>query len=541
MMNSKVMNIGADNDAELVAASLSGDRAAFGRIVSRYQSLVCSVTYSATGNLTLSEDVAQETFVTAWRQLAELREPAKLRAWLCGIARNLLHNTLRRLGREPSQSGETLDAAAELSSPEEAPGAQTIRREEEAILWQALERIPELYRAPLILFYREGRSVEQTAALLDLSEDVVRQRLTRGRKQLADEVTAFVEGTLRRSAPGPAFVPGVLAALPPLAIPGAIAAAGTTAKGGAAAKAAGVGTFVSTVILSPLLILLGNYASYRVSLEAAGSEEERVRIRKFYRRITLWALAMVVIFPAAIIWRQPLARLHNLLPLGLAAGIVVLSTAAIFSTVIAAMKRQRLAARAAASGRPLAAVPEVPPVWEYRSAMRCLGWPLVHIRIGRGMAGSTKPVKAWIAVGDFAVGRFAAFGGLAIAPVSVGGLAFGLLPLGAMALGLAPMGACAIGVLSWGGVAAGWQAFGGFALGWQWALGGVAVARDFALGDLAYAAQANTDVARQFLDTSRFFRWTQAAAPYAALINLLWVTPLLVWWRILSRHPRKGR
>ena len=155
MMNSKVMNPGLNNDVELVAASLSGDRAAFGRIVSRYQSLVCSVTYSATGNLTLSEDVAQETFVTAWRQLADLREPAKLKSWLCGIARNLLNNTLRRLGREPSQAGETLDAAAELSSPEEAPGAQTIRREEEAILWQSLERIPELYRAPLILFYRE--------------------------------------------------------------------------------------------------------------------------------------------------------------------------------------------------------------------------------------------------------------------------------------------------------------------------------------------------------------------------------------------------
>jgi len=48
---------------------------------------VCSLAYCATGSLTESEDLAQETFLAAWRQLAELREPSKLRPWLCGIAR----------------------------------------------------------------------------------------------------------------------------------------------------------------------------------------------------------------------------------------------------------------------------------------------------------------------------------------------------------------------------------------------------------------------------------------------------------------------
>jgi polyvinyl alcohol dehydrogenase (cytochrome) len=76
-------------DQELVAQSLTGNRDAFGLIVSRYQSLVCSITYSATGCLSRSEDLAQETFLTAWKQLGQLQEPAKLRAWLCGIARNL--------------------------------------------------------------------------------------------------------------------------------------------------------------------------------------------------------------------------------------------------------------------------------------------------------------------------------------------------------------------------------------------------------------------------------------------------------------------
>jgi hypothetical protein len=63
------------NDAELVVESLSGNRDAFGQIVARYQSLVCSLAYSATGSLSQSEDLAQETFVAAWKQLADLREP----------------------------------------------------------------------------------------------------------------------------------------------------------------------------------------------------------------------------------------------------------------------------------------------------------------------------------------------------------------------------------------------------------------------------------------------------------------------------------
>jgi hypothetical protein len=58
MMNTRTMSATIQNDAELVTASLSGDRDAFGLIVSRYQSLVCSLAYSATGSLSQSEDLA---------------------------------------------------------------------------------------------------------------------------------------------------------------------------------------------------------------------------------------------------------------------------------------------------------------------------------------------------------------------------------------------------------------------------------------------------------------------------------------------------
>ena len=94
--------------------------------------------------------------------------------------------------------------------------------------------------------------------------------------------------------------------------------------------------------------------------------------------------------------------------------------------------------------------------WEYRSKFELLGLPLVHVRFNRSAVHRT-PVKAWIAAGDFAFGLLFAFGGLAIAPLSVGGIAIGLMPWGGAAIGLFAMGGFAFG---------GWV-FGGFALGWQ--------------------------------------------------------------------------
>lgn len=98
-------------DAELIAASRGGDAAAFGQIVERYQRAVCAVSYAGTRDRALSEDVAQDTFVTAWRQLPALREIDRLPAWLCGIARNLARSARRRRGRITRASPELYCAA----------------------------------------------------------------------------------------------------------------------------------------------------------------------------------------------------------------------------------------------------------------------------------------------------------------------------------------------------------------------------------------------------------------------------------------------
>ena len=163
MMKTEAMQRAELNDAELVAESLNGNRDTFRLIVERYQTLISSLAYCATGNVSRSEDLAQETFVSAWRQLPELREPAKLRPWLCSIARFLISKDFRRQGREPDGAAESLEAVDEWVSPEALPPDQVISDEEKAILWRSLERIPGIYREPLVLFYREHQSIAAVA------------------------------------------------------------------------------------------------------------------------------------------------------------------------------------------------------------------------------------------------------------------------------------------------------------------------------------------------------------------------------------------
>ena len=84
------------SDTQLVKRCLWGDRDAFGKIVERYQGLICAIAYSICGDINRSEDVAQETFLAAWRNLDSLKERDHLKQWLCGIVRHIIQESQRR-------------------------------------------------------------------------------------------------------------------------------------------------------------------------------------------------------------------------------------------------------------------------------------------------------------------------------------------------------------------------------------------------------------------------------------------------------------
>lgn len=510
-------------DAQLVELCLQGNRNAFAQIVARYQSVICGVAYSACGDIGRSEDLAQDTFIAAWKNLRDLKEPAKLKSWLCGVARNLVHNAQRHQQRTPTALAEPLPP--ETLSSAGTPSEEAISREEEALLWRALETISEMYREPLILFYRENQSTQAVAAALDLSEDAVRQRLARGRVMLTERVAKMVESALLKSAPGKAFTLAVFAALPTFTLSAKAAAIGTTAaKGSATAKAAGlVGLF--NAVFSPIFCMLGPYISYRLEIADARFPEMRRFVRRFFGILFTCMVLFTVVMLSLGKLGKSLAQSHPALYVNFWIGMSVAYI--IFVVILAfwASRRQRMMARAQAA--------PLEPVFEYKSKLSLLGLPLVHIRIRGGMARG--PVKAWVAAGDAAIGVIFAFGGMAIAPVSFGGFAVGLLTLGGFAVGLTSFGGFSFGPWAVGGFAMGWQTFGGCAVGWLASEGGLAVAHDFARGGVALAAHANDATAEAFFQNSNFFQTARVMEGYANWFNLIYLFPLALWWRVMKK------
>ena len=208
----------ASTDAELVLAARRGDKRAFVEIVARHQAMVCGIALGILGDFAASEDAGQEAFLTAWRKIHELREPERLRQWLGQIARNAALGHLRRR-RGHENLDDALDLADELPTPDQAAANE----EEAAMVRESLAKLPETYRLPLILFYREGQSVRAVAESLALTEDAVKQRLARGREMLRDRMSGLIENVLTRTGPTPIFTMTIAVAIGALAAPAAMA------------------------------------------------------------------------------------------------------------------------------------------------------------------------------------------------------------------------------------------------------------------------------------------------------------------------------
>jgi RNA polymerase sigma factor (sigma-70 family) len=540
MMTTRMMTAAAQNDSELVGESLSGNRDAFGQIVSRYQSLICSLAFSATGSLSQSEDLAQETFVAAWKQLAGLREPEKLRAWLCGIARNLINNSLRKQGREPSHRAESLEEISESHSLEPQPAEQTISNEEQAILWRSLEKIPEIYREPLVLFYREHQSIEAVAEKLELTEDNVKQRLSRGRKLLHEQVLAFVEGALARTNPGKVFTLGVLAALPiTLAASAKAATVAAAAKGGATVAGKGLVGVVLGILASPLLGFLAGFLGWREHLKNMRTTRERSLSKRFGLMILVAGILFFVacsLFSGQVVPR--LWKHHPVLAFVLVWMICLSWVVFTFAFTWRFNRTIRELREDERQQHPELFRDESSQAWEYRSRATLFGLPLVHWRSWgkvRRSGEKIQPAIGWIACGERAYGILYASGGIAVGGISTGALSIGLLSFGGLSIGLLAFGGFAIGAVALGGGAIGLVASGGMALGWHAAMGGMVAAHELACGGAALGNHVNDSVAREFFLNYRWLDFTQPGPR-----NLFWLLcfgPMFVqmifwiWWR----------
>ncbi len=266
-----------------VSSAARGDRDAFARLIAASSGVVCAVALAITRDVAASEDVAQDVFLAAWTGLPRLRDPASFLPWIRQVTRNRARNWIRdRVARRNA----TDDALATVPDPRPSTEQRLLADEERRAFDDAFAALPEEAREVVTLYYREGASTAQLAQLLGLSEPAVRQRLSRVRAQLREDVLLRLGDTLRKTGPGVALSAAVIALT--IAAPGAASAAGIAGATGATAGKAALATKLLSVAGGASLGLFGGLLGVFLGLrpylrDALDDEESRELIALGYR------------------------------------------------------------------------------------------------------------------------------------------------------------------------------------------------------------------------------------------------------------------
>lgn len=176
------------DEAALVQAARRGDREAFGMLVSRYARSIVSVTTRMLGPGADTEDVAQETFVAAFKALPGFRLDSKFSTWLYRIAINKCTDWLR--ARHPEvqsldDDGRDDDSRATIEpATEETPDWELERVELAWELDQAIEALPRLYREAFVLRHIEDLGYDEMSAILGVHRDTLKMRVYKARTLL---------------------------------------------------------------------------------------------------------------------------------------------------------------------------------------------------------------------------------------------------------------------------------------------------------------------------------------------------------------------
>ncbi len=194
-------------EVEWAKRLLEGDAAAFTPFVESFQSKVFQYTWMMCGQREDAEEVAQDTLLKVFESFDQLREPEHVKAWVFRIARNYCLMKRRRSvfapdkefsldelmpGRMPGNDSPGSAASDRVPDQRELPEQRLLRAELNHELETAMQELPANYRSVVLLRDVEGLSTTEAAEVLDLSEDVVKQRLHRGRLALRKRLAGYL-------------------------------------------------------------------------------------------------------------------------------------------------------------------------------------------------------------------------------------------------------------------------------------------------------------------------------------------------------------
>jgi RNA polymerase sigma-70 factor (ECF subfamily) len=206
----------ASPDEDVVARVLAGDKPQFAILVRRYNQRVFRAARAVLRDDSEADDVVQQAWLIAYRQLASFRFEASLGSWIARIA---VHEALARVRTSTRRNGLALvDDAADVPAESRSPEDHVAARETAKLLERHIDALPETYRTAFVLRDVEELSTAETARVLGVTEEAVRVRLHRARRilqgTLADTVGLAVPGVFRFDGDRcDAIVAGVMRAL----------------------------------------------------------------------------------------------------------------------------------------------------------------------------------------------------------------------------------------------------------------------------------------------------------------------------------------
>ena len=194
-----------DSDFQLVERAVAGDQRAYELLVIKYQRRIERLIGRMVRNSDLVEDIAQETFLRAYRALHQFRGEAQFYTWLYRIAVNTAKKALMDLKRDPLVYESTLagaDDGDETSRPgnepinEETPETVLAAREIAAAVNAAMEALPEDLRQAVSLREIEGLSYEEIALAMACPIGTVRSRIFRAREAISARVRPLLQNQM---------------------------------------------------------------------------------------------------------------------------------------------------------------------------------------------------------------------------------------------------------------------------------------------------------------------------------------------------------
>jgi len=184
------------DDTTLVQAAIGGNPEAFGAIITRYQASVFGVALARLRHFHDAEDIAQNTFVEAFQSLERLNEPNRLGAWLRTITIHRCIDHLRRR-REIVDINDLDNEVCDAFTPQTDFEQRELRNQ----VLSAICRLSKAQRETTILFYIEGYTIDEIAAIQDVPVGTIKRRLHDARAKLKEDMIDMVEEVLKDNAP----------------------------------------------------------------------------------------------------------------------------------------------------------------------------------------------------------------------------------------------------------------------------------------------------------------------------------------------------